>query len=112
MPQFITPGQAAQLVKDGAMIALGGFGSHNGPDALLQALADRYRESAHPAKLTVVTGVSTGDNSQDDIGMNRIAIEGLIDTIIAAHLANPPKISAMAAARSAGIRHCFLTNWK
>lgn len=98
MPQFITPGQAAQLVKDGAMIALGGFGSHNGPDALLQALADRYRESAHPAKLTVVTGVSTGDNSQDDIGMNRIAIEGLIDTIIAAHLANPPKISAMAAA--------------
>lgn len=98
MSQFITPQEAVALVKDGAVLALGGFGSHNGPDALLAALADSYRETAHPEKLTVVTGVSTGDNSQDDIGMNRIAIEGLIDTIIAAHLANPPKISAMAAA--------------
>ena len=98
MVKIITPQEAAQLVADGDTIALGGFGAHCAPDALLAALAQRYQESSHPAGLTVFTGISTGDNSQNDLGMNRIAIEGLIDTIIAGHLANPPKISAMAAA--------------
>lgn len=98
MARFITPKEAAGLVKDGATAALGGFGAHCGPDALLDALSRRFQETAHPAGITVVTGISTGDNSQEDIGMNRIAKEGLIDTIIAGHLANPPKISAMAAA--------------
>ncbi len=98
MVKFITPEQAAELVKDGATAALGGFGAYCGPDALLEALSRRFKETAHPAGITVVTGISTGDNSQADMGMNRIAHEGLIDTIIAGHLANPPKISAMAAA--------------
>lgn len=98
MVKIITPQEAAQLVADGDTLALGGFGAHCAPDALFAALAERYKESSHPAGLTVFTGISTGDNSQNDIGMNRIAIEGLIDTIIAGHLANPPKISAMAAA--------------
>lgn len=98
MAKFITPQEAAALVKDGDTVALGGFGSYCGPDALLAALADRFQEGGHPADLTVVTGISTGDNSQNDLGMNRIAKEGLIGTIIAGHLANPPKISAMAAA--------------
>lgn len=98
MSKFITPQQAASLVKDGSTVALGGFGAYCGPDALLAALSSRFEESGHPAGLTIVTGISTGDNTQNDLGMNRIAKEGLIDTIIAAHLGNPPKISAMAAA--------------
>ena len=98
MAKLIKPQQAADLIQDGATLALGGFGSYCGPDALLEALSSRFQETGHPAGLTVVTGISTGDNSQNDLGMNRIAREGLIDTIIAGHLANPPKISAMAAA--------------
>lgn len=98
MVNFITAQQAAELVRDGATVALGGFGSYCGPDALLEALSARFEQTGHPAGLTVVTGISTGDNSQNDLGMNRIAREGLLDTVIAAHLGNPPKISAMAAA--------------
>jgi propionate CoA-transferase len=98
MAKFISPQEASALIQDGATVALGGFGAYCGPDALLAALSARFQETGHPAGLTVVTGISTGDNSQEDRGMNRIAQEGLIDTIIAAHLANPPKISAMAAA--------------
>lgn len=98
MVKFITPQEAAGLVKDGDTLALGGFGAHGAPDALLDALAQHYKDTAHPAALTIFTGISTGNFSQDDVGMNRIAIEGLIDTIVAGHLANPPKISAMAAA--------------
>ena len=96
MATFITPQQAAALVKDNANVALGGFGAYCGPDALLAALGESFDTTGHPAALTVYTGISTGDNSQNDLGMNRIAKEGLIDTIIAAHLGNPPKISAMA----------------
>lgn len=98
MAKFITPQEAALLVQDHSALALGGFGAYCGPDALLEALSQRFQETGHPAGLTVVTGISTGDNTQNDQGMNRIAREGLIDTIIAGHLANPPKISAMAAA--------------
>lgn len=87
MANFITPREAAELVKDASTMALGGFGSYCGPDALLEALSRRFQETGRPAGLTVVTGISTGDNSQADLGMNRIAREGLIDTIIAGHLA-------------------------
>lgn len=101
MAKIITPREAAEMVRDHASIAFGGFGAYCGPDALFDALASRYKESRHPSDLTVITGISTGDFSQDDIGMNRIAIEGLIGTIIAAHMANPPKISSMAAENKA-----------
>lgn len=97
MAHMITAQEAAALIPDGATVALGGFGAYCGPDALLEAVARRYDEVRHPVNLTLVTGVSTGDNSMNDLGMNRIAKDGLIDTIIAAHLGNPPKISAMAA---------------
>ena len=73
MARLITPREAADLVQDGAVLALGGFGAYCGPDALLDALASRFQESRHPAGLTVVTGISTGDNTQNDVGMNRIA---------------------------------------
>jgi len=98
MVKFITPREAADLIRDRDTLALGGFGSYCGPDALLAALGERFDETGHPANLTVFTGISTGDNSKNEVGMNRIAKVGLIDTILAAHLGNPPKISAMAMA--------------
>lgn len=97
MAKFITPAEAAALVEDNAVIAFGGFGAYCGPDALFDALAARFKETGHPMNLTGVTGISTGDFTQNDIGMNRIAIEGLLGTLIAAHMANPPKISSLAA---------------
>lgn len=96
--KIISPAEAAALVRDGASLALGGFGSYCSPDALLEALGRRYQDTGRPAKLTVVAGISTGDNTRDHQGMNRIAMEGLLDTVIAAHLGNPPKLSEMAAA--------------
>lgn len=97
MKKIITPREAANLIQDGAILALGGFGSYCGPDALLEALGQRYTETASPRNLTVVAGISTGDNTLDDRGMNRIAMEGLVDTAIVGHFANAPKFSALAA---------------
>ena len=97
MVKILTPREAVELIRDNGVLALGGFGAYCGPDALLAALGERFDETGHPANLTVVTGISTGDN-KTDVGMNRIAKPGLIGTLIAAHLGNPPKISAMAMA--------------
>ena len=101
MAKIISAREAVTLIPDGAAVALGGFGSYCGPDALLEALGRRYEESGHPVGLTVVTGVCTGDNRQSELGMNRIAKQGLIDTIVAAHLGNSPRISEMAASNQA-----------
>lgn len=95
MARFITAAAAAQLVDDNMTVALGGFGAHGSPDALLAAVAERFDATGHPASLTTVSGISTGDFTMDDVGMNRIAKAGLLDTVIAGHLGNPLKVSAM-----------------
>ena len=97
MAKLISADEAALLVNDNNTIAFGGFGAYCGPDALLEALGRRYRESGAPVNLTSLTGISCGDNSQDDVGMNRVAMEGLLGTVIAGHLGNPPKLSNLAA---------------
>jgi propionate CoA-transferase len=96
MKEILTPREAVEFIRDGAALALGGFGSYCGPDALLEALRQRYTETETPRGLTIVTGISTGDNTLEDRGMNRIAMEGLVDTAIVGHFANAPKFSALA----------------
>lgn len=97
MVKFISAAEAAELVHDHDTVAFGGFGAYCGPDALLSALGERYQKTGRPVGLTSLTGISCGDNSENDIGMNLVAMEGLLDTIIAGHLGNPPKLSALAA---------------
>lgn len=95
MVNVITAQEAMNLIEDKMTVGVGGFGAYAAPDYLLKVLADRYKETKHPEKLTVVCGISPGDNTKEDIGLNRLAIEGLLDTVIAGHFGNPPKIAEM-----------------
>lgn len=95
MKKLISSKEAAQLIQNGMTVGVGGFGAYGAPETLLQALADQYEETGRPANLTITCGVSPGDNSRDNIGMNRIAKEGLIGTIVASHFANAPLIAEM-----------------
>lgn len=95
--KLITREQAAALVEDGATLGVGGFGAYGAPESLLQALADRFAETGHPAGLCVTCTVCPGDNTRGNVGLNRIARDGLLDTVIAGHLANPPLIAEMVA---------------
>lgn len=96
--KVITAKEAAGLIPGGATVAVGGFGSYGCPDELLAVLADAHRETGTPDNLTVVTGIGTGDNSEEDIGLNRLSGDGLIGTLIAAHLANCPRIGKLVGA--------------
>ena len=93
--KIITAQEAAGLIADGSTVAIGGFGAYGCPDQLLDAVVQRHRTCGHPAALTVFTGIGTGNNTDDNVGLNRLCDDGLMETLIAAHLANCPKIGRM-----------------
>ncbi|MBP1736345.1 MAG: 3-oxoacid CoA-transferase [Oscillospiraceae bacterium] len=95
MVKFIPAQEAVGLIRDNATVGVGGFGAYCGADELFVALAERFKETRHPANITIVAGICTGDNSREPRGLNRLAEPGLIGTVFAAHLANPPLISEM-----------------
>lgn len=93
MTRFITADEAAALIRDGDTVGVGGFGAYCAPDELYAAVARRYEAEQHPANLTLVAGICTGDNTTADKGVNRLMAPGLIETAFVAHLANSPKIA-------------------
>ena len=91
---IISAREAAELVRDGMTVALGGFGAYSCPDELYQAVADRYAETGHPRGLTVMNGISTGNfDKEHGVGLSRLKQEGLIETIIAGHIGNPTDVA-------------------
>ncbi len=96
-PTFLTPEQAAAVVPDGATLAIGGSGGGLlEPDALLAALGKHYRNTTHPAGLTLVHTTGIGDRAGG--GMDHLAHPGLADRVIAGNWGMAPQMSRMAAA--------------
>lgn len=99
IPMFsiITARHAANLVKDGDTLAIGGAGAgHAVPDRLMQFLGERYADTAEPRKITVLHPCGIGDEGAR--GMNHLAYEGLIDTVIGGFWGNAPKMVKLAVA--------------
>lgn len=93
--KVITAREAANLLKDGITLGVGGFGSHSAPDELLKGIEERYREEQHPRGITVMSGICTGNNKTDDIGHNRLCADGLMSTIIAGHFKNSAEVDRL-----------------
>ena len=87
--KIISAAEAAKLIKDNDVVTFSGFGSYAAPDYIMQAIADRYHEEKSPRNLTTLSGICTGDNSENKVGLNRLSEDGLITTLIAAHYKNP-----------------------
>lgn len=75
-----------KLIKSGDTIAVSGSGGSGSPDAVLQALQRRFKETKKPTNLTVTSGISPGNLTFDDVGMNCLAEKGMIGKAICAHL--------------------------
>lgn len=95
MAKMITAAQAAALVPDGAALGLSGFCGFGSPEALLEALQERYEKEHSPKGITLIKGVSIGDKGER--GASRLGAEGLIDTLIASHIGLEPAISRLVA---------------
>lgn len=95
MAKIITAAQAAALVGDGATLGLSGFCGFGSPEALLEALQERFKKEKSPKGITLIKGVSIGDKGER--GASRLGAEGLVDTLIASHIGLEPAISRLVA---------------
>ena len=92
MTQFITSREAVDMIQSGATVAVSGHSGFGTPDGLFKALHDRYIETAEPKDLRLMKVAGTGDGGQR--GGDRLALPGLIKTIITSHLGFEPKLAA------------------
>jgi propionate CoA-transferase len=84
----VSAADAAKLIRSGETVASVGVIGWITPDALLRALADRFRTEAEPRDLTFYFPCGTGD-SIDIRGMDHVAIEGLMRRIVSGSYVNP-----------------------
>lgn len=84
--QVISSQQAAELVPDGATIAVSGGGYRVVPESLITAVADRFAARGTPRGLTVITVAmierGRGGKGGASSGLNRLAREGLMKRVI------------------------------
>lgn len=97
MARVIDAAAAAALVGDGDAVLVGGSGGgHAVPEAVIEALADRFVATGRPRDLTLLSVVSIGD--WKDTGFNRLAHAGLVRRVVTGGLNNCPRLGALAGA--------------
>lgn len=84
MSKVITPQQAAELVKDGDRLALLGFIGMCHPQEVTYAIEERFLNSGHPQNVDLLFPTNVGDGT-DRLGMNHLAHEGLLRSIVGGH---------------------------
>ena len=92
--QFLTAEAAAALIADGQTVAVSGNGAGMiSAEAILAALERRFLDTGHPRDLTLVHSLGLGDRGA--LGTNRLAHEGMIRKVIAAHFTWSPRMQAL-----------------
>ncbi|MCI4666112.1 MAG: acyl CoA:acetate/3-ketoacid CoA transferase [Neomegalonema sp.] len=94
--KIVSAAEAVELIHSGDTITTSGFVGIGVPDALLEALATRRRETSDPRGLTLVFAAGQGDGATR--GLNRLAVPGLLKRVIGGHWGLIPRIGAMALA--------------
>jgi len=89
---------AADLIRDGDHVVVGGFGGIGFAEELTLALEQRFLKTGRPRDLTLVAGACQGDAKGR--GIDRLAHEGLIKRVIAGHWGFAPGLQKMAVKNS------------
>ncbi len=80
MNKVISFEQAAQLVRDGDVVAISSSSGLNLPNRMLEALGERFAAEQHPRDLTVLSPIAAGD-LYGQPGINHLARPGMMKTI-------------------------------
>lgn len=91
---IISARRAAELVPDYCTITTGGSGSCGHPDLLTSALAERFRKTQQPTKLTLVFAAGQGDKCER--GLNKLAHKNLLKRVIGGHWGLTPALGQLA----------------
>ncbi len=93
--KIIDAATAASLIGDGESVFFSGSGAgHLVPEQIIEALAERYRQTGSPTDLTLGSVVSLGD--WVSTGFGHLALPGLAKRVISAGFNNCPPIAALA----------------
>jgi len=91
----LTAAQAAALLRDGDTLVVGGSGGgHAVPDALLQAVGERFAATGAPRGITALHPVGLGDGQTR--GAGHLAREGLLKRVVSGTFVNSPGIARLA----------------
>lgn len=91
---LMSPEEAIELIKDGDVVATGGFIGTGLPEIISSALEEKYKKSGFPKDLTLVFAAGQGSKNGD--GNDHFAHKGLIKRVIGGHWAKCPKMGEMA----------------
>src|ERR1035437_8494269 len=95
--RFLSADAAAEVVGDGATVALiGGGGGLMEASATFAAIERRFLATARPRNLTVVHALGLGDRKTK--GMNCFAHEGMVKRVIGGHWVWSPRMQELARA--------------
>lgn len=92
--EFISAKEAAYLIEDGKRIATGGFVGIGVPEGILKAIEERFLVEKKPQKINLIYAAGQGDGK--DRGLNHLAYEEMIDTVIGGHYGLAPKMGKLA----------------
>lgn len=84
--KIIDAKEVAKYVKDNDVVAISGSGGSGSPEALIKSLSDSFVANGSPKNITVTCGISPGNLTTDEVGMNMLAKDGLVGKAICAHL--------------------------
>lgn len=88
-----TADEAVSQVKDGDVVATGGFTTTNLPWELFHALRNRFDKTGKPRDLTFVG--PAGQSGHKGVGFDVLGVEGLVKRLIMTHSGKAPQISEL-----------------
>ena len=84
--KIIDANEVGKLIKDGDMVAISGSGGSGSAEGVIKAIRDSFLNTGHPKDIGVTCGISPGNLTEDEVGMNMLAKPGLVGRAICAHL--------------------------
>lgn len=93
--KFISAKEVPGLIKDGDVVAVGGFIGTGVAEEIHEAVGNAYAEYAHPSNLTLLYAAGIGDGGER--GLNHYGQEGMLKCVIGGHWGLAPKLQPLVA---------------
>ena len=84
--KIISCDEAVRFIQDEDMVGISGSGGFGSPENLLIDLRKRYESEHKTRNIGVTCGIFPGDLTRNYVGVNNLAIDGLVKVAISSHL--------------------------